>query len=506
MRILLDLGAKSFLRNFEAVVSHLEMRGHQVEQISSNDKAYPASKYAVEDMENNMRLTRQVFYRGDALAGQSLLIRLARDYAWYSHPRLRRSDKCRERSRNMLERGLPDEWQDDASALSKILGQQDHEARLAFCQAMAIMEKHLPPDTRFVEFLRARDPDLLFITPLVFTQYGQYDIVKAAQYLGIPVLFAVYSWDNLTTKGVLHLAPDHVLVWNDIQKRELTELHDFPATKVTVAGAPRFDAFFAMTPTPRDEFFAAYGLDPRKPLIAYLGSWSFVAPNEAMFIRRLSDALKNSAHPELAAASLVLKPHPKTLEQWKDADLSASGLAALCASPQSNADQTLFDVIYHSIAVVGINTSAEIEAAIIGRPIFTVELPDFKESQEGSVHFGYLLRENGGPVEVARSLEDLCAKLAQAVAPTESRTATHGFLKSFLRPRGLANAVAPIYADEIERLVPALTTYRDGPAATPGETNRPSLNVVESSQDKPATVPPRGGWWERMRKSITADR
>ena len=536
MKILFDLGAKAFLRNFASTVSGLEARGHEVEQISSSNKAYPCSRFAVEDMENNMRLTRQVFYRSDSLASQSLLMRLARDYAWYSQPRLRRSEKCRERCRNMLEKGLPVEWQEDAAALSKTLAGLDHEARLAFSQALAVMEKHLPPDAQYVEFLRVRDPDLLVVTPLVFTQYGQYDMIKAAKHLGIPVIYAVYSWDNLTTKGVLHIAPDHVLVWNEVQKRELAELHDFPAENVTIVGAARFDDFFAMKPTPRDEFCAAYGLDPAKLLIAYLGSWSFVAPDEAAFIRRLSDALKTSTNPQLAAASLVLKPHPKTIEQWNGSAVEQSGLAAICSSPQSNADQLLFDVIYHSFAAVGINTSAEIEAAIIGRPVFTVELPEFKESQDGSVHFSYLLRENGGPVEVAQSLEDLCAKLALAVAAGGASAGTPNFLETFLRPRGIGTPVAPIYVDEIERLVIALAplksrkTARNGAehlagtyAAKKNQTTQAkfeakALRLEKARKDKAAEIiknspnPPQeagrtttcSGWWEKIRKNLTA--
>ena len=517
MKILFDLGAKSFLRNFDSVISLLEERGHEIEQVSSS-KAYPVSQYAVEDMENNMRLTRQVFYRTDTLAAQSLLTRLARDFAWYSHPRLRRSDKCRERCRKMLEKGLPVEWQEDAAALSKLLGGLDHESRLACSNLLAVMEKRIPPDARFEEFLRTRDPDLLLVTPLVFTQYGQYDMVKAAQHLGIPVVFAVYSWDNLTTKGVLHIAPDHVLVWNEVQKRELTELHDFPDERVTIVGAARFDAFFAMKPTPREEFCAAHGLDPARPMIAYLGSWSFVAPNEAAFIRRLSEALKASPDPVLASANLVLKPHPKTIDQWSAADAKKSGLAAICFSPQSNADQMLFDVISHSIAAVGINTSAEIEAAILGKPVFTVEMPEFKESQEGSVHFRYLLRENGGPVETARSIEDLCAKLGHAIASGESSTKTQSFLETFLRPRGIGIPVAPIYADEIERIVIALAPLKSKAAArNAGESCGKAQNEKAAARkDRPSQhkkpeltvetgrlAPSRGGWWKKIRYNNT---
>ena len=62
--------------------------------------------------------------------------------------------------------------------------------------------------------------------------------------------------------------------------------------------------------------------------------------------------------------------------------------------PDNRAD--FFDSIYHSAAVVGINTSAMIEAAIIGRPVFSMLAEEFAGTQEGTIHFHHLLPENGG--------------------------------------------------------------------------------------------------------------
>jgi hypothetical protein len=50
-----------------------------------------------------------------------------------------------------------------------------------------------------------------------------------------------------------------------------------------------------------------------------------------------------------------------------------------------------FDSIFHSAAVVGLNTSAFIEAGIVGRPVLTIVVPEFVENQHGTVHFDYLV-------------------------------------------------------------------------------------------------------------------
>ena len=43
-----------------------------------------------------------------------------------------------------------------------------------------------------------------------------------------------------------------------------------------------------------------------------------------------------------------------------------------------------------------------IESAILGKGVFTLLDPEFAGTQEGTLHFHYLLEENGGFLHVAR--------------------------------------------------------------------------------------------------------
>ena len=75
-----------------------------------------------------------------------------------------------------------------------------------------------------------------------------------------------------------------------------------------------------------------------------------------------------------------------------------------------------FDSIFHSAAVVGINTTAMIEAAVVGRSVHTVLDPAFANSQRNAFHFDYLLEVGGGAVRAAESYDAHRANLAAAVA------------------------------------------------------------------------------------------
>jgi hypothetical protein len=115
------------------------------------------------------------------------------------------------------------------------------------------------------------------------------------------------------------------------------------------------------------------------------------------------------------------------------------------------ADPALYDSLHHASAVVGLNTSAMIEAGILGKAVFTIEAPEFAGGQEQTLHFHHLLARNGGLVEVAQNLSEHLRQVAGALAdPEAGRARSRKFIESFVRPRGIDRAVAPIVVDEIE--------------------------------------------------------
>lgn len=117
-----------------------------------------------------------------------------------------------------------------------------------------------------------------------------------------------------------------------------------------------------------------------------------------------------------------------------------------------NADQLLYDSLYHSAAIVGLNTSTQLEAGILGKPVYTMLAQGFELGQQGALHFQYLLASHGGFVEVADSFDSHRSQLAQSVAGRVDRTRVDRFIESFIRPSGLHLPATPIMADAIEAL------------------------------------------------------
>ena len=145
---------------------------------------------------------------------------------------------------------------------------------------------------------------------------------------------------------------------------------------------------------------------------------------------------------------------PPTARQWRAFEASSFAQVSLWPpvgaepnGPQARRDYV--DSMWHCAAVVGINTSAQIEAAIVGRPVFTIRDPHFAHAQDGTLHFRHLV-EGDGPVRVADTLDDHVLQLGQFLdARARGAERPREFVRQFVRPHGLDLPAASIYASTV---------------------------------------------------------
>jgi len=278
----------------------------------------------------------------------------------------------------------------------------------------------------------------------------------------------VHSWDNLTTKGLIRLLPDRIFVWNDAQRREAVSLHGAAASQVSVTGAPVYDQWFGRSPNAsREAFCSRAGLSDAGPFFLYLCSSPFIAPDELSFITRWVAAVRSAADADVRRAGILIRPHPSTDPRiWATFDPTqfdnvvvwpAAGANPVDAASKSD----YFDSMFHAAAAVGINTSAQIEAGIVGRRVYSVRVPECVGTQEETLHFQYLLQESGGLLNMAATLEEHVAALGGALRPDPGEAVRlREFVRGFVRPAGLDVAATP-------RLVDAIEELGCQPAATP---------------------------------------
>jgi hypothetical protein len=392
----------------------------------------------------------------------ALLVRGFTDLVRYIDPRYEGASALRGRMAVKLKSDVVGGKADPVTQrlMSRVVDRLDAitDARVAsrLLRFLRAAELAIPTSRRIDKFIRDQSPDCVIVTPLVEYASTQVEYLKSARKLGIPTVVAVASWDNLTNKGLLRFDPERVIVWNEKQRRELEEMHGVPGEKAVLTGAQRYDEWFERTQTwTASQLKERLGLDPARGFLLYTCSSPFIAPDEVSFVRRWIEAVQASADPDVSGLGLVVRPHPQNFRQWEGVDLSEYANTVVHpvggAQPDAGvARSEFFDSISHSAAVVGVNTSAMIESAVLGKNVLTVLDPAFTATQEGTIHFRYLLRENGGFLLVARTLDEHLAQLGEVIrGGVQEQERVKEFVRSFVRPHGLDVAAAPLVAEAL---------------------------------------------------------
>ncbi len=447
----------SYLRFFEGVVTALRARGHRVTIARWADGRDAAALARA----GTLAALEQVPAADPAWRPFHETLGELADYVRFMAPEFAAHPYLRQR----MDKYLPPRfaWLRQRAGCSAI------SARLTYA-ATRLLEDATPADAGLMAWLARLAPDVLVISPLVLRGPGgaaQTQLLKAAAQRGVPSVLTVGSWDHLSSKGLIRVRPDRVVVWNETQRTEAVRFHGMPAERVTVTGAYPWDIWFGMKPTvSREQFLATAGLPVDQPFVLYAGSSrGIVSPaDERAFVRDWVTQLRQ--RPALARVGVMIRPHPGN-RHWTDAPVDAPGpIAVWPVEPRSlpmTASEQLdyFHSLHYGSAVVGINTSAMIEAAIVGRPVLTVS--GRGGAQDETIHFAYLTVENGGGVMRSTTFDEHAVQLEQALTdPGPLQAAAARFVRDFVRPFGDMTAGVPLCVAAIETAAgdAALTSSR----------------------------------------------
>jgi FkbM family methyltransferase len=489
MTFLFIVKQKKNVDTFHEVIAHLLASGHRVTLTIQQRGDERDERLTAQFASPLFELVHPPDNRGDQWRATAPLIRSARDAAHYTRPAYQPASKLRQRALDSLLKELGADRTISGEAVT-LAPQAGERLRTALEQ----LERLIPSDPLHEEFLARHAPDVVVVTPGVHFGSVQSDFIKSAQARGVPVWMLLFSWDNLSSKGALHVAPDLLFVWNERQRQEASELHDYPPANVIPIGAPRFDDFFGLrSRVPGQDFLEPLGLDPSRPTLLYVCSSRFIASRELPFIRTWLEAIRGAPDP-LGSCNVIVRPHPdlvlvedgEVTEVTWPAMPQAMGWVqrpfdddrALVLRTTYSTQQAFYECIYHSAAVVGLNTSAELEAGIVGRPVLTVVSHESgADGQTNTLHFNYLLREHGGFVESAPTLPEHVAAIGATLAATPDPARIQRFITGFLRPCG-DQPVAPLLARTlIERASAASTPSAPAREHGPAEPHDPDAQA-----------------------------
>lgn len=409
--LLFVMRSPAYIRNFETVLVALAVSGHRTTVLFEQGKAGGdvggtavierlCAEHSALSFDSAPRPHRS------PLGALRLGLRVLGDYLRYFERPYRDPKELRAR----VLAPLP-------GALERVLAAALRPApglRHAVARAATYLEGRLGHDRAFAAEIDRRSPRLLLLTPLVQLRSRQPDWVRAARARAVPTMLCVHSWDNLTNKGLMHAQPDRVAVWNEVQRREAVELHGADHDSILVCGAWSYEHWLTRRPTrTREQLCRQLGLNNAAPVLLYVGSSPFITRNERRVVADWLGAIRSASDSRLSKASVVIRPHPLNASQWEGWEPPAGATIFPAGGSEPVDEQSrrdYFDSLSAADVVVGINTSALVEAAIIGRP--TVALPDSMSAQRELPHFGLI---GGSAVIVSVSAEEHLDQLATAL-------------------------------------------------------------------------------------------
>lgn len=235
----------------------------------------------------------------------------------------------------------------------------------------------------FDPLLSKYNPDLVFSTDV----QNELDVrlLSEAKNCGIKTLGMVRSWDNLTSKGILRILPDHFVVNNEVVKDHLIKYNFVNPDKISTVGIPHYDKYVSFEPILRDDFFRKFDFDKNKKLILF-------APIGDRYVRQNNtDKYALEALSELDANILVRLPPMDSvnLDGFKSRGakvfLQKTGTSSWKGGAKLNEiskedDKELVLALRHADVVVTFQSTISVDAAVFGKPSVIVRFDSLERS------------------------------------------------------------------------------------------------------------------------------
>ena len=455
MNVVFAFRLLSHVYNHESTIRELCARGHRVEVVIDPDlKGKPTSWAAIPAgwvgvppglvcPEGGLTVDPAIARRGPWRVALSA-IRAALAYASY---RRRVEGSARFFERVIGDLPGPLRWLMQLPLIGSLLVSDRGTA------ALRALERRIPPARSIARWVDEAKPDVVVGSPANMPPWGDVEYLKAAKAAGIPTVAAVLSWDNLTTKGIFPVEPDALLVWNEAQVREAEALHSVARERIVITGAPFFDKWLDTAHEMGDPetFLRAAGLPPGQPFVTYLGSSPIIAENEVWLIREVAEALRTHPEPAVRSLSLLIRPHPSNLAHVQKMNEERGVVWPREGTfPASEEARAIFaSTLAHTVATIGINTSAMIDAVVNDRPCIALLAERYLVTQQATVHFQHLLKAE--VLQTARTGQECADVIAGLLrGDDEKREARARFVRKFIRPRGAERPAGAAAADAIE--------------------------------------------------------
>lgn len=241
-------------------------------------------------------------------------------------------------------------------------------------KAVRFFDQKFSPKGFFNGLILKYNPNMVFSTDP--QNENDVSLMQDAKDKNIPIVAMLRSWDN-TTQRILRVLPDKLIAGSGELKKEVLGMYKYPEDKTIITGNPHYDKYVKGPTKTKEEFFAELGLDGRKRLITYapVGDHLVTYNDIDQYIMETLGGLKDIQilvrFPPDEAVTLVDFKKPENMFFDKPGQ-AFTNTEFGDREIRKEDDERLINEIYYSDLIITGPTSISLDAALIDKPVITV--------------------------------------------------------------------------------------------------------------------------------------
>ncbi len=290
-------------------------------------------------------------------------------------------------------------------------------------------ERFVPVDPAVAAVLRKHAPDVVVLPDVVFPIDRIF--MRAAKKNKLYVIGLVRSWDNLTSKGVVQILPDKLVVLNSIMKGEAMRYVGMPEKDIAVLGTPQYDHYFKNKQPSREQFFKELGIPIDRRLVLCAPFFNDYTKSAIKIINTLTDAVKDGRLPSDVHILVRFRPNSAEIPEGRlnpsdhltitrPCQIYFDNMGGLVTTDYEFTEkdvELLFNSIYFSEVTINTISTLSIDAAALDKPVINVRFdaepncPPKHSVRNMTGHDHYEAIERSGGVALAWNMDDLLRHL-----------------------------------------------------------------------------------------------
>lgn len=275
-------------------------------------------------------------------------------------------------------------------------------------------------------------PDLVLAPDVVFPLDRVF--LRTAKRKGYYVIGLTRSWDNLTSKGVIQILPDKLILHTTRMKNQAIKLVGMSEKDIFVSGPPDYDKYFKPLSMTREQFLDSLGIPPERRIILFAAFYDDYVASAVIMLNELTRAIKDGRLPKdihilcryrpgtpeiprgrlepsenltvTKPCSLLFEVKNKTLVPKRDWEFSVSDV------------ELLADSLAYSSVFVNTYSTIAIDAAVFDIPVIVVRFDadqntpiEHRVLKIGDLHDHYRELEETAGMRLVDSMDDFISSV-----------------------------------------------------------------------------------------------